>query len=64
VAISNRGGKVLSHDPCLFALLPLILLAIMMALGLVIEEVRYHTLLWATKIPLALLLVIAFFRRR
>lgn len=45
-----------------FALLPLILLAIMMALGLVIEEVRYHTLLWVTKIPLALLLAVAFLK--
>ena len=44
----------------LFVLLPLLLLAAMMVIGLGIEEVRYHTLLWATKIPLALLLVIAF----
>lgn len=41
-------------------LLPLILLAVMMALGLVIEAVRYHTLLWAPKIPLAVLLAVAF----
>lgn len=46
-----------------FALLPLILLAAMLTLGLVIEAVRFHTLLWATKIPLAALLAIAFFRR-
>lgn len=34
----------------------------MMTLGLVIEEVRYHTLLWATKIPLAALLAVAFLK--
>ena len=34
----------------------------MMAVGLVIEEVRYHTLLWATKIPLAVLLAVAFLK--
>lgn len=47
-----------------FKLLPLILLAVMAALGLVIEAVRYGTLLWATKIPLAVLLAVAFFRAR
>ena len=47
-----------------FALLPLILLASMAALGLVIEAVRYGTLLWATKIPLAVLLAVALFRVR
>lgn len=51
-----------SSSPRLFALLPLVLLAFMMALGLAIEEVRYHTLLWATKIPLALLLAAAFLK--
>ena len=48
----------------LFALLPLILLAVMAALGLVIEAVRYGTLLWATKTPLAVLLAVAFNVRR
>jgi hypothetical protein len=51
-----------SSSPRLFALLPLVLLALMMALGLVIEAVRYHTLLWATKIPLAVLLAVAFLK--
>jgi hypothetical protein len=47
-----------------FRLLPLILLAIMLALGLLIEAGVYRTLLWETKIPLAALLAIAFLRRR
>lgn len=47
-----------------FKLLPLILLAVMAALGLVIEVVRYGTLLWATKIPLAGLLAVAFWKVR
>lgn len=47
-----------------FALLPLLLLAGLIALGLVIEAVRYHTLLWETKIPLAVLLLLAFARRK
>jgi len=51
-----------SSSQRLFALLPLVLLALMMALGLVIEAVRYHTLLWATKIPLAVLLAVAFLK--
>lgn len=51
-----------SSSSSLFALLPLVLLAAMMALGLVIEEVRYHTLLWAPKIPLAVLLAVAFLK--
>jgi Cu/Ag efflux pump CusA len=51
-----------SSSPRLFVLLPLVLLAVMMTLGLVIEEVRYHTLLWATKIPLAILLAVAFLK--
>jgi len=53
-----------SSTPRFFALFPLILLAVMMALGLIIEEVRYHMLLWATKLPLAALLAVAFLRRR
>jgi len=51
-----------SSGSSLFALLPLALLAIMMTLGLVIEETRYHTLLWAPKIPLAVLLAVAFLK--
>ncbi|HEX6898378.1 MAG TPA: hypothetical protein VF789_01640 [Thermoanaerobaculia bacterium] len=47
-----------------FALLPLLLLAGMVALGLFIEAARYRTLLWETKIPLALLLLLAFLRKR
>lgn len=47
-----------------FKVLPLVLLGIMATLGLVIEAVRYGTLLWATKIPLAVLLAVAFFRTR
>jgi hypothetical protein len=50
------------RDSPFFALLPLILLAVMAALGLVIEAVRYGTLLWAAKVPLAVLLGMAFFR--
>jgi hypothetical protein len=46
-----------------FALVPLILLAVMLVFGLMIEAVRFHTLLWATKIPLAALLAVAFLRR-
>ena len=46
-----------------FDLLPLILLAAMLAFGLAIEAARFHTLLWATKIPLAALLAVAFLRR-
>jgi len=51
-----------SSSPRLFILLPLILLAAMMMVGLGIEAIRYHTLLWATKIPLAVLLAVAFFK--
>jgi hypothetical protein len=47
----------------LFHLLPLLLLAVMAALGLAIEAVRYGTLLWAAKIPLATLLAVAFLKR-
>lgn len=47
-----------------FALLPLLLLAGMVALGLVIEAMRYRTLLWETKIPLVVLLLLAFRRGR
>jgi hypothetical protein len=47
-----------------FALLPLFLLAAMVALGLVIEAARYRTLLWETKIPVVLLLLLAFLRKR
>jgi hypothetical protein len=46
-----------------FLLLPLVLLAVMLLFGLVIEAVRFHTLLWATKLPLAVLLALAFLRR-
>lgn len=51
-----------SSGPRLFVLFPLVLLAVMMALGLGIEAVRYHTLLWATKIPLAALLAVSFLK--
>ena len=50
-------------DSRAFALLPLILLAAMLVFGLIIEATRFHTLLWATKIPLAALLAVALFRR-
>jgi hypothetical protein len=53
---------VRSSGSRLFVLLPLILLATMVVLGLGIEAVRFHTLLWATKIPLAALLAFAFFK--
>ncbi len=52
------------RNSLLFVLLPLILLGFMAALGLIIEAVRYSTLLWVTKIPLAVLLAVAFFRAR
>ena len=52
------------RDSRLFAFFPLILLAAMAAIGLVLEAVRYDTLLWATKIPLAVLLAVAFFKVR
>ncbi|HYO13478.1 MAG TPA: hypothetical protein VE685_09820 [Thermoanaerobaculia bacterium] len=45
-----------------FGLLPLTLLAVMVALGLFLEAAIYDTLLWETKIPLAALLAVAFFR--
>ena len=47
-----------------FALLPLLLLAAMVVLGLVIEATRYGTLLWETKVPVTLLLILAFARRK
>jgi hypothetical protein len=47
----------------LFALLPLLLLATMVVLGLFLEAAIYDTLLWETKIPLAALLVLALLRR-
>lgn len=52
------------RDSRLFVLLPLLVLAFMAVLGLVIEAVRYGTLLWATKIPLAVLLAVLFFNIR
>lgn len=45
-------------------LLPLLLLGAMLVLGLILEPAIYGTLLWETKIPLAVLLLIAFFRKR
>jgi hypothetical protein len=52
---SRRYGTV--------ALLPLVLLAVMMGLGLVLEARFYGALLWQTKLPLAVLLATAFLRR-
>ncbi|HWM90822.1 MAG TPA: hypothetical protein VN493_08655 [Thermoanaerobaculia bacterium] len=43
--------------------LPLLLLAFMVVLGLVLERVVYGTLLWQTKIPVVLLLALAFRRK-
>ncbi len=50
-----------SSPPRVLVLLPLILLAVMMGLGLAIEAARFHTLFWATKVPLAFLLAVGFF---
>lgn len=47
----------------LFGLLPLLLLAAMVVLGLFLEAAIYDTLLWETKIPLTALLGLAFLRR-
>lgn len=44
--------------------LPLLLLAFMVGLGLVLEKAVYGTLLWETKAPIALLLVLVFVRRK
>lgn len=44
------------------ALLPLLLLAAMVALGLVLEPVLYGVFLWQTKLPLIALLALAFLR--
>ena len=44
--------------------LPLLLLAFMVVLGLVLEAAVYGTLLWQTKVPIALLLAVAFIPRR
>jgi hypothetical protein len=52
-----------SDLPRPLALLPLLLLAAMLVFGLVIEAVRFHTLLWATKLPLAALLAVALLRQ-
>jgi hypothetical protein len=49
--------------PHVVVLLPLVLLAVMMGLGLVLEARFYGTLLWQAKLPLAALLAMAFFRR-
>jgi hypothetical protein len=47
----------------MFRRLPLLLLAFMVVLGLVLERVVYGTLLWQAKIPVALLLALAFRRK-
>jgi hypothetical protein len=46
-----------------FSLLPLVLLAVMLALGLVIEAVQYDILLWKTKVPLGVLLAFALLKK-
>ncbi|MFP5287165.1 MAG: hypothetical protein ACLGI9_15600 [Thermoanaerobaculia bacterium] len=51
------------RTPSFFTLLPLTLLAAMVVLGLFLEATIYDTLLWKTKIPLAVLLLAAFVRR-
>ncbi|HKV13296.1 MAG TPA: hypothetical protein VJ725_34465 [Thermoanaerobaculia bacterium] len=43
-------------------LLPLLLLAAMVVLGLVLEPVLYGVFLWQTKLPLIALLALAFLR--
>lgn len=45
-------------------LLPLTFLAVMLAIAIGIERVRFDTLLWQSKLPLAGLLVLAFARHR
>ena len=44
--------------------LPLLLVAGLLLLALPIELLRYHTLLWPPKLPLAACLLFAFFRCR
>lgn len=44
--------------------LPLLLLAAMLAVGLVIEQRRFGELLWETKVPVAALLAVAGWRLR
>jgi hypothetical protein len=41
-----------------FRLLPLLLLAFLVLLGLGIEGVRFHRLLWLPKLPIAVLLLL------
>jgi hypothetical protein len=43
-------------------LLPLLLFALMLVLGLLIEGLRYRHVLWETKLPLAAMLALAFWR--
>ncbi len=45
-----------------FRLLPLILLASMLAIASILEPLRYGTWLWPPKIPLAVLLAWVFLR--
>jgi hypothetical protein len=43
-----------------FRLLPLLLFAFLIVLGLGIEQARFHRVLWLPKVPAAVLLLLAF----
>jgi len=47
-----------------FLLLPLVLLGAMVGIALLLEPLRYGTSLWATKVPILLLLAATVRRRR
>ena len=51
-----------SKTPRAVALLPLLLLAAMVGIGLVLEPVLYGVFLWQPKLPLIALLTLAFLR--
>lgn len=58
-ANDQKAGKIGSRRK---RLLPLLLLASMLAIGAVLEPLRYGELLWAPKMPLAFLLAWALLR--
>jgi hypothetical protein len=64
IAPASGGRRPGSVKALSLRLLPLTLLAAMAAIGVVVERARYETLLWASKVPLVLLLALAFGRAR
>lgn len=60
----SLGAKPLRRRSPLSRALPLLLLAAMLAIGLVIEQRRFGVLLWETKVPAAALLAVAGWRLR